>query len=194
MDYKSYIETYFFRLKNTIEKISFESINEVINILAKAKNENHTIFIMGNGGSASTASHFACDFNKGLSFPNQKRYKFICLNDNVPTMMAYGNDISYDDIFVEQLKNFFQPGDVVIGISSSGNSANVIKAIEYANKNNGITIALTGFNGGKIFSYANHNINIPVNDVQIAEDLHMVLDHCMMKVLTTVNTEKYAKL
>lgn len=183
MDYKAPIEAYLSQLKNTIDAVSVESINEMMNILVKAKEECRTIFIMGNGGSAATASHFVCDFNKGLSIEGQKKYRFMCLNDNIPSMMAYANDLSYQDIFVEQLQNFFQEGDVVIGISGSGNSMNVIRAINYANEKGGITIGLTGYDGGKLFKIATHNVHIPINDMQITEDLHMVLDHCMMKVL-----------
>jgi len=106
------------------------------------------------------------------------------LNDNLPTMMAYANDMSYDDIFWEPLKNYFQPGDFVIGISGSGNSKNVLKAIEWAGENGGVTIGLTGYDGGKLKQIAHHGVHIPVNDMQITEDLHMVLDHCVMSVLT----------
>jgi len=183
IDYKTSIKEYLSKLKSTIDAVSIESINEFMNILVNARNEGKTIFIMGNGGSAATASHFVCDFNKGLSFEGQKRFKIICLNDNIPSLMAYANDLSYEEIFVEQLQNFFQKGDVVIGISGSGNSNNVIKAINYANENGGITIGITGYNGGKLYLISSNNVNIPINDMQITEDLHMILFHCMMKVL-----------
>lgn len=183
MKYNSEIEAYLSKLKRTIDILSVESINELMNVLVKARDDSKSIFIMGNGGSAATASHFVCDFNKGLSVAGGKRFKFICLNDNIPSLMAYGNDLSYEDIFVEPLKNYFQKGDIAIGISGSGNSSNVIKAIDYANENEGVTIALTGYNGGKLFTIAKHNVNIPINDMQIAEDLHIVLDHCIMTVL-----------
>lgn len=182
-DYKTRIEAYLSQLKSTIDAVSIESIDELMNILVNARNEGKTIFIMGNGGSGATASHFVCDFNKGLSFEGQKRFRFICLNDNIPSMTAYANDLSYEEIFVEQLKNFFQEGDVVIGISGSGNSINVIKAINYANENGGITIGFTGYNGGKLYKIASNNVHIPINDMQITEDLHMILDHCMMQIL-----------
>ena len=184
MEYKADIETYLHKLKRTIDSLSVESINELMNVLVQAKNDGRTIFIMGNGGSAATASHFVCDFNKGLSLEDNKRFKVMCLNDNIPSIMAYGNDLSYDDVFIEQLKNFFQNGDIVIGVSCSGNSTNVIKAINFANNNKGISVGLTGFDGGKLYTIAKYNIHIPVNDMQITEDLHMVLDHCMMKVLS----------
>ena len=184
MDFKNDIKDYFLKLKRTIDSISIENFNEVIKILVKGKEDNRTLFIMGNGGSAATASHFVCDFNKGLSVEGEKRFKFICLNDNIPSLMAIANDLSYEEIFVEQLKNFFQEGDLVIGISGSGNSINVIKAINYANSKGGITIGFTGFDGGKLMNICTHNINIPISDMQITEDLHMVLDHCMMRVLS----------
>jgi D-sedoheptulose 7-phosphate isomerase len=138
---------------------------------------------MGNGGSAATASHFAGDFNKGLSWNKKKRFKFICLNDNTPTVMAYANDVSYESVFAEPLKNFFQTGDLIIGISGSGNSKNVLNAIEWGNKNGGTTIGLSGYNGGKLKEIAMHSVHINVDDMQITEDLHMVLDHCIMKIL-----------
>ena len=183
MDYKPNIKAYLSNLKNTIDAISVESINELINILEKARDEDRNVFIMGNGGSAATASHFVCDFNKGLFIEDRKNYRFICLNENLPSLMAYANDLSFDDIFVGPLRSYFCKGDVVIGISGSGNSMNVINAINYANKNDGVTIGLTGYDGGKLFKIAKHNLHIPVDDMQITEDLHMILDHCIMNVL-----------
>ena len=188
IDYKNEINAYFNGLKSAIDNIDREELNRFINLLNTAREEGKNIFIMGNGGSAATASHYCCDFNKGLSYGfDKKRFKFICLSDNVPTMMAYANDVSYDDIFVEPLKNFIQPGDLVIGISGSGNSKNVINAIEYANANGGITIGLTGYTGGKLKELAKYSVNVNVNDMQISEDLHMIFDHLTMKVLSLTN-------
>lgn len=187
MDFKTDIEAYLSKLKKTIDAVSVESINQLMAILDNAKNNDQNIFIMGNGGSAATASHFVCDFNKGLSFEGSKKFKFICLNDNLPSLMAYANDLSYDDIFVGQLQNFFHKGDVVIGISGSGNSMNVIKAIDFANEYGGVTVGLTGYDGGKLLKMVSHSVHVPINDMQIAEDLHMVLDHCMMAVFTKNN-------
>lgn len=183
-NYIASIEAYFRRLKDTIDLVSREDLNILMNLLEKSRHEGRTIFIMGNGGSAATASHFVCDFNKGVSFNQENKYKFICLNDNIPSMMAYGNDMSYNDIFVNTLKTYFTPGDIVIGISGSGNSENVLRAIRFANENKGTTVALTGYDGGKLKEIAQYNVHIPINDMQITEDLHMVLDHCMMKILS----------
>ncbi len=183
MDYRNEITAYFEREKATLDVISKDDLNTLMNLLVDAKDAGKTIFIMGNGGSAATASHVVCDFNKGISLGKEKMFKFICLNDNVPTMMAYANDLSYADVFVGPLKNFMQEGDIVIGISGSGNSENVVRAIQYANDNGGVTVGLTGYSGGKIKQLSKYNVHVPIDDMQITEDLHMVLDHCMMKIL-----------
>ena len=178
------IEDYLAKLKQTIDNLDKTEINTFINMLIKARDESRTIFIMGNGGSASTASHFCCDFNKGASYGYGKRFRFICLNDNTATMMAYSNDVAYEDALVEQLKNFFEPGDYVIGISGSGNSKNVIKAIEYANENGGVSIGLTGYQGGKLKRICHHSVNMNVDYMQISEDLHMMMDHLSLRIIT----------
>ena len=140
------INNYFERLKRTVDDLNRDEVATFIQVLNSAREKGKNIFIMGNGGSAATASHFVCDFNKGASYmhDNKKRFKFICLNDNVAIMMAYSNDVSYEDVFVEQLRNFLNEDDIVIGISGSGNSKNVIKAIEYTNQKSGISVGLTG--------------------------------------------------
>lgn len=180
------INNYFDRLKNTLDNIDRNEIETFVQVLNTAREQGNNIFIMGNGGSAATASHFVCDFNKGASYmqDDKKRFKFICLNDNVATMMAYSNDVSYDNIFVEPMKNFFNKGDVVIGISGSGNSKNVVKAIEYANQNDGITVGLTGYNGGKLKQLCKYSVNANIDDMQISEDVHIVLCHLIMQILT----------
>lgn len=187
-DYTKDIATYFDKLKVTTDRISKHDLSDLMNILVAAKDAGKQIFIMGNGGSSATASHYVCDFNKGISMNQKNKFKFICLNDNIPSLMAYANDLSFEDIFVSQLRNFFCKGDVVIGISGSGNSQNVLKAIEYANEHDGVTVGLTGYSGGKLKQIVKHGVHIPINDMQITEDLHMVLDHCMMKILCNSNT------
>lgn len=183
-DFLPEITSYMSTLKGTLDALDKNEINTFINLLLKARDEDRTIFIMGNGGSAATASHFCCDFNKGASYGYEKRFKFLCLNDNVATMMAYSNDVSYEDAMVEQLKNFFKEGDYVIGISGSGNSVNVVKAVEYANRHEGVTIGLTGYKGGKLKQICHYSVNMGINDMQISEDLHMMIDHLAMKVIT----------
>ena len=183
MDYKEKIAKYFSKLKDTIDKVSIDDLNTLMNVLVQSKEAGTTIFIMGNGGSSATASHFVCDFNKGVSLNKEKKFKFMSLNDNIPSMMAYANDMSFEEIFIEQLKSFFKKGDTVIGISGSGNSMNVVKALRFANENEGITVGLTGYSGGEIKKISKYNVHIPIDDMQISEDLHMVLNHCMMQIL-----------
>ena len=182
---KELINGYFEKLKSTIDNLDRNEIEQFVKMLNTARENGNQIFIMGNGGSASTASHFCCDFNKGASygFNDKKRFKFICLNDNIATMMAYSNDVSYDDVFVEQLKNFLQKDDVVIGISGSGNSKNVIKAIEYANASGAVTAGLTGYTGGKLKELAKYSVNVNINDMQVSEDIHMILCHMIMQIV-----------
>jgi D-sedoheptulose 7-phosphate isomerase len=139
---------------------------------------------MGNGGSGSTASHYACDFNKGLSYGKSKRFRFICLNDNMPTLLAYANDEGYEEVFVEQLRNLLSPRDIVIGISGSGNSPNILKAIAYANALGAATVGLTGFDGGELRRLARYGVNIPGDNMQVAEDLHLMLDHLIYTVFS----------
>lgn len=177
------INNYIDNLKLCLENIDRTEIDLFIKLLLQARDDGRSIYIMGNGGSASSASHFCCDFNKGISYNQDKKFKMICLNDNVATMLAYANDISYDDIFVEQLKNFLSKGDIVIGISGSGNSKNIIKAIEYANSNGGVTIGLTGYNGGVLRQIAKYSVNAKINDMQISEDIHMILCHMTYSIL-----------
>jgi len=184
-DFSKSIAEYLFHLINTIERLNKKEINTFLNLLIQARNEDRQIFIMGNGGSAATASHFVCDFNKGCSYESSKKpFKFICLNDNVPTIMAYANDVGYEEIFVQQLKNLFSYGDLVIGISGSGNSKNVLKAIEYANEHGGTTIGLTGFNGGKLKEIAQHSVHVDINNMQMVEDIHMMIDHLSMTIIS----------
>lgn len=188
-DYTKEIEKYLETEKETLENLPKEDINRVINILETARLNGKRIFICGNGGSASTASHYVCDFNKSVSCRQDIKYDFECLNDNVPTMMAIANDMSYDDIFVVPLQNKLKQGDVVIGISGSGNSENVVKAIAYANEAEAETIAICGCSGGRIKKLAKHNIHVNIDNMQIVEDVHLMLDHLMMYILSGVQKE-----
>ncbi|HZP01597.1 MAG TPA: SIS domain-containing protein [Terriglobia bacterium] len=178
-----FLRNYMSGLKQALDSVPAEKFEELIQQLESAHHDGRQIFMMGNGGSGATASHIACDFNKGVSLGLEKRLKVISLNDNVAIMTAYANDVSYEDVFVEQLKNFLRPGDLVIGISGSGNSPNVLKAIEYANTAGAQTIGLTGYNGGKLAKLVRTSLNVPVHDMQKAEDVHMILFHVAMQVL-----------
>ena len=173
--------------ENILKKASNETteIEKLIELLSDAKENGKQIFVMGNGGSASTASHFCCEFNKGASFNKNKRFKVICLNDSVETLLAYSNDICFEDVFIEQLKNFLGKNDIVIGISSSGNSKNILKAMEFANSVGAITVGLTGMNGGKLKELSQYSINPNYNDLQISEDIHMITVHILYRYFLT---------
>jgi D-sedoheptulose 7-phosphate isomerase len=182
-----YIHDYFTRVKRSIDEMEKpeyrEKIDKIVEILLEARVTKHQIFVMGNGGSGATASHLMCDLGKMTICTDSPRFKIIALTDNIPLMLAWANDSSYDDIFVEQLKNLMNPGDVILGISGSGNSPNVIKAIEYANANGGITIGWTGFEGGKLANAAQTALVVPSHNMQRIEDVHMVLTHLVSSMI-----------
>ena len=180
----SVAESYFKKVSEVHKLVNFGDIHNVIRQFEVALNDGKQIFIFGNGGSASTASHVACDINKGASYGREKRFKIICLNDNKETLLAYANDVSYESVFEEQLKNFLKSGDLVVGISGSGNSMNVINAVTYARERGAITMGWTGFDGGKLKSAAEHCFIVPINDMQIIEDVHLSLNHILMKYFT----------
>lgn len=181
MEIKKPIDSYLDSLVSTINALDKNEIVELINLIFETYQNDKQIFIFGNGGSASTASHFACDLSKGVSYGKNKKIKAIALTDNIPIITAYSNDVSYDDIFSEQLKNFLNPGDLVIAISGSGNSKNIIKAVEYANSRGITTIGLTGYDGGKLKKIAKFSVNTNVNDMGIAEDIHLSLCHIVKR-------------
>jgi len=183
MRFEKSINNYLRTLQDTISAIDRSEIDVYLEILMTAYEQDATIFIFGNGGSAATASHFATDFNKGISYGLDKRFRVMALTDNFSTVSAYSNDTSYDDVFIEQIKNFIKDKDIAIGISGSGNSKNVIKAIEYANSRGNTTVGITGYDGGILRKIAKFSVNANVKDMQISEDIHMILCHLSMKVL-----------
>ncbi len=164
-------------LIDTIGKIDMNKVNEAIAWFRDARDEGRSIFVCGNGGSASTASHFACDMVKGASYKRDKRFRIQALTDSLPTLTAYSNDVSYDVVFAEQLKNFARPGDLVMAISGSGNSPNVLRAVEYANSAGCRTIGLSGRDGGKLAAMSQLNIQVPVPHMGRIEDAHMIVCH-----------------
>ncbi|MBI2679673.1 MAG: SIS domain-containing protein [Candidatus Solibacter usitatus] len=173
----SFPENYKTQLLAAIDTIDLARVNEIIELFKQARAAGRHIFVCGNGGSASTASHFACDIVKGASFNRAERFRIMALTDQLPTLTAYANDVSYDAVFVEQLRNFAEPNDVFMGISGSGNSPNVIRAMEYANSIGCKTIALTGRDGGKLGPLAQLNVQVPVPHMGRIEDAHMIVCH-----------------
>lgn len=184
MDYRQKLRAYLNREIQALESLDIEAVNEVMNVLERARLSGKQIFICGNGGSAATASHFCCDFNKGVSEKRTRKYHFVCLSDNIPTMTAIANDVGYGEVFRFPLRGRIERGDVLIGVSGSGNSENVVNAMEYAKEQNAETIAVVGYSGGRLKRIADYSIHVEINDMQIAEDIHMILDHMMMYVLS----------
>lgn len=177
---KQFIDSYLddiVRILQDIRKNNADFFDRLATLFLEARESNRKIFFCGNGGSASTASHFTSDLAKGTIVEGAPRFKALSLADNIPQMLAWGNDACYEDIFVEQLKNLFEPGDVVVGISGSGNSGNVLRAIEYARENDGVTVGITGFDGGKIKDMVDLCLIVPVHNMQKTEDIHMLVDH-----------------
>ncbi|HXA64464.1 MAG TPA: SIS domain-containing protein [Bryobacteraceae bacterium] len=164
-------------LLEALDRIDTSRVEQAIEWFREARDSSKHIFVCGNGGSAATASHFTCDIVKGASYNRDTRFRIMALTDSLPTLTAYSNDVGYECIFVEQLKNFAQPGDLVMCISGSGNSPNVVRAMEYANSIGCKTIALTGRDGGQLGPLAQLNVHVAVPHMGRIEDAHMVVCH-----------------
>lgn len=180
---KSLIKSYFDREIEAIKRLNIDDINAAVQAIWAAYEREATIYIFGNGGSAATASHYVCDFNKGISEEKDKKFNFVCLNDNTAMMMAIANDYSYDEVFRYPLLGKLKPTDLVIGISGSGNSRNVVRAVEYAKEIGAPVVGITGYHGGKLKELADYHMDVMEDNMQISEDLHMVFDHMMYFVL-----------
>ncbi len=199
IDIKSIAKNYFSELKLVTNKISLKDIQKIVDILQNAYVNDSTVFIMGNGGSASTSSHMACDLGKGtlenVYNPKEKRLKVISITDNVAIMSAFANDLSYNQIFSQQLHNLIKPKDILIGISASGNSSNIIQALKYAKKCGALTIGLLGYiNGGKAKKIVDLDITIQSTNFGIIEDLHLSINHlltiCFAYIKKQIDTQK----
>ena len=182
MDFTKQIEDYYEREKKVIDALDKNEINEALNAILKHYENEDIIYVLGNGGSSATANHMVCDFDKGISLDLRKQFRVISLSDNIPMIMAIGNDIGFEDVFYLQLKNKLRPTDLVIAISGSGNSHNIVKAVQYANEIGAEVIGLTGYAGGKLKNMANINVHVPVEDMQITEDMHMSFVHVAMQI------------
>jgi D-sedoheptulose 7-phosphate isomerase len=177
------IRQYLHEFQNIIGQMPAEQIERVIHLLHKTWKQRKKIFILGNGGSASTASHMANDLAKATIVPGKPRVKAIALTDCVSLITAWANDSSYESIFKEQLENLLDEGDLVIGISASGNSANVLRAMEFAGQTGATTVGWTGLSGGKLRSMVDHCVQSPTDDVGMIEGAHMVIEHLIAKEL-----------
>ena len=182
MEFQNDIKSYIACEIETLQKLDVEAINDALNLLMETQKNHKRIYIFGNGGSSATASHFQNDFGKGVSEWIDDKFRFQCLNDNVATLMAIANDIGFEEVFRFQLRGVLEPGDVVMAISGSGNSKNVINAVEYAKEQGNQIIGLTGYTGGKLKELSDILLHVPVMSMQVTEDIHMVFDHLMMSV------------
>jgi len=182
----SEIQNYLLGLHAMLTRLPLQEVEQLIDLLLAANAAGQTIFIFGNGGSAATASHFACDLAKNTSTPNMPRFRVVALTDNVPQLTAWANDTAYANIFVEQLDALARPGDVVIGISGSGNSENVLRAIRLANERGAITVGMCGFDGGQLKDLVTLSVHVPHFNMEQVEDAHLILEHM---VCTTVRSE-----
>ena len=170
---------YFDKVAATLKKIDQDVLENLVRVILDCRDRGNTVYIFGNGGSAATASHVAGDFLKGISYQLEKRFKVICLSDNIPGTSAISNDLTYDEVFIEPLKSYLNKNDVVIGISGSGNSVNVIKAMEYARTSGALTVAMVGYKGGRIKDIADIVVHVPVDDMEVAEDIHLIIFHAI---------------
>jgi D-sedoheptulose 7-phosphate isomerase len=186
--YAGTAQDYISRLSAALHALDRGQVDDAIEVVAAAWRRGAQIITLGNGGSSMTALHFVNDWNKSIYLATGKPFRGRSLVDNMGLVMSYGNDISFQDVFAEQLKNLLQPGDLVIAISGSGNSENVIRAVRYANDNRATTLGLCGYDGGKLRQLARHVVWASVDDMQLAEDLHAIFGHMVMQRLCRLET------
>ncbi|MCL4262340.1 MAG: SIS domain-containing protein [Anaerolineae bacterium] len=183
MNQNQHISQYIFDLKQTLDMLPLDRIAQAIDILQEARLHGRQVFIMGNGGSASTASHFVCDLSKNTRQPGWPHFKVIGLADNMASFSAFANDEGYASVFAQQMSPFIQPDDIVIAISTSGNSPNVLEGVALANQVGAYTIGFTGFAGGKLSSMVDLDVHVPSHCIEHVEDIHLMLEHLMVSVL-----------
>ena len=178
-----FIQNYISTLQLTMDQLPRQSIADVITVLQQARMKGNQVFILGNGGSASTASHFACDLAKNTRQDGVPHFRVIGLTDNMAMFSALANDQGYENVFSEQLNSLVRPGDIVIAISASGNSQNVINAAEAATRHEAKVIGFTGFDGGRLGRLAHINIRVDSNIIEHVEDIHLILEHLIVKTI-----------
>lgn len=177
------IDLYFEDLTTALSGIDRGSLENMIDAIMMAYESDGTVYICGNGGSAATASHIVCDFNKGISMHHDRKFRFTCLNDNIATMMAISNDICYEDVFLVQAQGKVGKNDILIAISGSGNSENVLRVADYFRSTGNKVIGLTGYSGGKLAGMSDISVHVPVNDMQKTEDAHMSVLHLCAQII-----------
>jgi D-sedoheptulose 7-phosphate isomerase len=170
-------------IKRTLDKMPWELVEQVLDVIDAARLAGRQVFVFGNGGSASTATHMACDLSKNTAMPGTPRLRTLALNDNMALFSALGNDLGYENVFAEQLATFVNEGDVVIAISASGNSPNVLKAIELAKARGATTVGMSGYAGGKLAQLVDFPIVAENDCIEQVEDIHLILEHMMTSAL-----------
>jgi D-sedoheptulose 7-phosphate isomerase len=177
------ISNYLDSHQSLFKELSLDEICNGINLIKNKFEANKKIITCGNGGSASTASHYITDWNKMISLATGKQFKGISLCDNIGLITAFGNDLSYEEVFAGQLRSIMDEGDLLVAISGSGNSPNIIRAVEYANSIGGETLGILGYDGGAVKKIVKQCVLIPSYDMQLCEDIHLMFGHMVMKTL-----------
>jgi D-sedoheptulose 7-phosphate isomerase len=179
----SFSRQYFDRLSQALGEQDVALYDQAIDLVRAAWQNGRQVITLGNGGSSMTALHFQTDWAKNIYLKTGRPFRGRSLVDNMGLVMAYSNDFSFQDVFIEQLKNILEPGDLVVAISGSGNSENVIRAVEYANQHGAVTLGLSGYDGGRLKKISQHNLWVDVPDMQIVEDIHAVFGHLVLQAL-----------
>lgn len=180
---QSLAEAYVAEMQTLMHELPLTAVPPVVEALLSARRQGRHILVCGNGGSAATASHFVNDLNKGTNVAGKRRFRAVGLVDNTPLLMAWSNDTDYEHALAEQVVNFVEPGDVLIAISGSGNSPNVLRAVEVAHAHGAITVGVTGFNGGQLKSLVDLSLHVPSHCMEQVEDAHMILCHTLTVTL-----------
>ena len=183
MDFSKQIKDYLELEISILKELDQKEINKAMILLEETRERGSKVYVFGNGGSAATASHMENDFNKGVSEKLTKKYRFHCINANMATIMAIANDNGYDRVFEQQLENKLDKEDVIVAISGSGNSENVLRAVRYAREQGCKIIGMTGYSGGELKRLSDVSLHVPLDNMQITEDVHIIFNHLMMYVL-----------
>jgi len=170
---------YLLQLQSVIDRLDTNVVDRLVEAIWSGYLRSRTVFLFGNGGSAALASHLACDLGKGTINGHRKRLRAVCLSDNVPMMTAWANDLNYQEVYAEQLKNLIEPGDMAVAISGSGNSMNVVRGLEVAREAGATTMVLTGYDGGRVKSIADICLIVPSDNMQHIEDAHLCVAHAI---------------
>jgi D-sedoheptulose 7-phosphate isomerase len=191
-DFRQRATAYLGDAGSILGKIPVDTLEKIFRILCDVYRADRQVILMGNGGSAALASHFAVDLGKGTVRPDRRRFRVLSIVDNTPVVTAYANDLSYADVFSEQIRTLAQAGDVVFGISGSGKSPNILNGLKAARENGAITVALTGYRGGQVIEIADVTLVVPSDDMQHIEDCHLTLTHLLMQAMREVVRESPA--